>query len=95
MNIAFLTDSNFRFFPETLLSDVLPRNVENALLAFHNELAAYTRDHLCLSAPSPRIPCSHYTQGSSHGIAEVHRFLETPGPTAHLRMSSVVCTVGR
>lgn len=29
--------SNFRFYPETLLADVLPRNVDQMMLKFHNE----------------------------------------------------------
>merc|ERR1712172_230239 len=29
--------SNFRFYPETLLADVLPRDVEGMLLDYHNE----------------------------------------------------------
>merc|ERR1712025_941528 len=28
--------SNFRFYPEVLLADVLPRDVESVLLMFHN-----------------------------------------------------------
>jgi len=28
--------SNFRFYPETLLADVLPRDIENMLLTWHN-----------------------------------------------------------